>query len=251
MNMLGKLAVVFVVLMAPLAASADLISITSTSTEFAPGSLANLQGLEWLSLDETTNQSVDTFLGGFGGLVDDGWRLASLGETQTLVGSLWDGVYDGYSAGNAAGAGWFIDVFGALNTGQNSAFYGISESNFTFGTLGDCGDNSRPYCSGSIRYSLESRENTQALNVLTGDHEITTVPGSGPYGAIIDGRGIDMGLGIQNLDIPSSGSGPNRGLLLVRQGSGGPIVSIPEPSTLALLGIGLLGIGLVRRRRKV
>ncbi|MCZ6883551.1 MAG: hypothetical protein O7F15_11200 [Gammaproteobacteria bacterium] len=84
---------------------AAIINVTNTNTEYAPGLFANLQGLEWLSLDETQNQSRDSLSAGYGGLLADGWRSSTRTETALLLGSLWDGVYSGYSSGNAAGAG--------------------------------------------------------------------------------------------------------------------------------------------------
>ena len=96
--------------------SASIISGVHTLSD---GREVALQGLEWLSLEHTANMSRNEVEGGFTdqyGMVwaDDDWRYASRTETETLLGSLWDNVYNGWSNGNYIGSKWFIDNFQGL-----------------------------------------------------------------------------------------------------------------------------------------
>ena len=71
--------------------NAGIINIANTNTEYDTGKFADLQGLNWLTLDETQNQSRQSVLDGFGGYIDNGWRYATRNETETLVNSIWGG----------------------------------------------------------------------------------------------------------------------------------------------------------------
>ena len=75
---------------------AAIINAANTDTEYSAGFHADLQGLEWLSLDETMGQSVNSILGGYGGFKDEQWRYANRKETAILLNSISGGV-SGYS----------------------------------------------------------------------------------------------------------------------------------------------------------
>lgn len=228
---------------------AAIISEGNVSTEYATGQFANLQGLEWLSLDETQNQSRISVTAGFGGFIADGWRYATRAETAILLGSLWDHVYDGYSLSNAPGAKWFIDNFGALNTGSNSSFTGISETGFFFGNLNECGDISRPYCQGDVRYAEVANSDRFGFSVLTLQSEFIGSANTGPYGAFYEVGGVDMGLTDFNQDISANNSSGVAGSLLVRTDSTVPPSVVSLPTTVWLFISGMIGLaGLYRQR---
>jgi hypothetical protein len=70
-------------------ATAGIISSTNSHIT-SDGSVVNLSGLDWLSWDVTTGQSRTDIENGFMGLLDDGWRYATVMEYKTMMESVFD-----------------------------------------------------------------------------------------------------------------------------------------------------------------
>jgi hypothetical protein len=92
-------------------AAAGIISSTNSHTT-SDGSVVNLSGLDWLSWDVTTGQSRTDIENGFMGLLDDGWRYATVMEYKTMMESVFDTHY-GWSVDNSDGALWlYSNLYG-------------------------------------------------------------------------------------------------------------------------------------------
>lgn len=96
-----------------LSASANATFI-SGNKYLSNGSKVALQNLEWMPLTYTAGLTrvdiEDGFTDRFGNTWGaDEWRYATKDETETLILSLWDKEFDGWSRGNAVGAWWFLD----------------------------------------------------------------------------------------------------------------------------------------------
>ncbi len=243
-------------------AKAAIISGTHTT---AGGKSVALQGLEWLSLDHTQNMSRNTIeaVGGWTdsyGTVwgDSDWRYANRDETEALIGSLWGGVYDGYSTDNFDGASWFLSKFSGLgyDTGSGATRNALTRSDadwtnhdytdFLFGDPGDCTPNSPYSCFGHVEAADWTYYDFYAHNVITDTEQLTYVS-SGyeiPVGFFEETVGLDAGRTTYNQKANYSLFGHSIGSLLVRESA-----SVPEPSALLLMTLGLLGLGLSRRKR--
>lgn len=111
-------AVIFLSLVVSMSAYAGLISGNHTTDG---GKSVNLQGLEWMPLTHTAGLSRSQ-VGSSNGFTDrygnewksGDWRYATRSETEILLGSLWGGVYSGFSSDNYDGAKWFFDFFGGI-----------------------------------------------------------------------------------------------------------------------------------------
>ncbi len=75
------------------------------------GKLVNLQGLEWLSWDETVGVSRTDIEAGWGGLIADGWRYATEGELALFFQSLSPAGDEGYHISNHDGSQWLWETF--------------------------------------------------------------------------------------------------------------------------------------------
>ncbi|HFG2245911.1 TPA: hypothetical protein ACGF9S_003386 [Vibrio cholerae] len=107
---------------------------------FDGGKSVDLQGLEWMPLTYTAGlsrnqvEAAGGFTDRFGGVWNAGvWRYATRNETETLLGSLWGGRFNGWSHDNFAGAAIFLQWYGALYKDNN-----LSGSQFIFGADGEC-----------------------------------------------------------------------------------------------------------------
>ena len=233
-------------LVASAPASAVVISVAGgTNTALGNGSHADLQGLEWLSLDVTSGVSRQDIENGAGNtLLADGWSAATRAQPETLVGSLWDGQYAGWSPGNRAGAAWFLDTFGTLLLNTGVGYDQFRESNFAFGREGDCTVDPTWGCGGTVRTiinltdTVAAQLNPGATDVGTGVVNVFPTPFTG--GWFREDRGLDAGLSPNNDLARDTKFHPIIGHLLVR-------AAVPEPPVAALLALGLAAAGLRRR----
>ena len=222
-------------------------TIISGNHVTAGGKTVNLQGLEWLSLDETANVSRTNIEAGYGNFLNNGWTYASRAQTETLLGSLWGGTYDGYSADNADGASWFISNFGALREGgdfNSQNITGWNIANFFFGLDGECKTDVTLTCVGYTIKADNYVASLTAFNVIDQVIEVSNPGGAGPVGKFVDNYGVSMGVTDENAALSKSFNAPSYGSLLVRT------AAAPEPSAIALMGLGLLGFGVTRRKQK-
>ncbi|MEL7046447.1 MAG: hypothetical protein AAGL66_15740 [Pseudomonadota bacterium] len=168
-----------------------------------------------------------------------GWRYATRSETETLITSLWSGIYDGWSADNFAGASWFVDTFGATFESTDSRFFtGLNWSRFFFGDIGECDREGFAVlsCIGLVQKALDAAGDIPSLNVTTGRFEFAyssnpnTMQG---LGWIDEEWGADLGVNAENDSLPTGLRMGETASLLVRD--------VPSPATIALMMIGLLG----------
>jgi hypothetical protein len=241
-----------ILLLVSVQAGAAIINASNTNTEYDKGVFADLQGLEWLTLDETKGQSRISIESGYGGFFADGWRYATLEETGNLILSLWGGVYRGYSPGNAAGAKWFGDNFGFTS----HHFPEISDLNeydlsmFLYGSDGECNVDINRSCLYVIRWAEELKftikSHYEARNVI----KISYIPGDGDAGAFHDPLHF-LSVDLQrHPDEPKSTTGNELASLLVRDSTVSNLSPIPAPAYIWSSGVALIGLIGYRKRRK-
>lgn len=230
-------------------AYAGLISGAQTT---ADGKTVALQGFEWMSLDLTVGLSRTDIEDGF--TDNDGsdwdaneWSYATIDQTATLLNSLWGGVYEGYSHDNVDGTSWFMANFGELlNVDSSSTYTGLARSMFFYGGDGECALYGNNYsCEGMVE-QMDSYEVSYFSEKVSGgggmSYDPLTDSGLGfisqEWGAKFT-HPLTYISTVQPYEFMSTSSGS----LLIRA----PI-EVPEPSTLAIFALGM--IGLASRRLK-
>lgn len=234
----------------------------------ANGKTVALQGLEWMPLTYTAGLSrrdvEDGFTDRFNGVWSaSDWRYATRAETETLLGSLWDETYDGWSKTNHVGASWFLSAFGGLmfdsNYGSsridgqysnNADWLRIDGTLMYFGNNGECHANANNTCYGAI-YAADNYffSDLTALNVKTNTHGVSYVMGSGSVGWFNDYYGGKHGIVTHNYAIQKSNTAADFGSLLVRTMRNNEPVAVSAPTAISLLGLGLCGLAMRRRRK--
>jgi hypothetical protein len=207
-----------ITLLSPFSANAAIIDGTTVHTT-SDGSIVNLSGLDWLTWDVTDGISRQDIENGYGGLFADGWRYASIGEYSALMSTVFD-TYSGWNIDNNDGSYWLYNNLYGVNADASKSFNRERQHNF-YGSDNECG---LSYQSCSGQYRLRDYDFLGGTDAHT-DGLIFT--------AWFDGSGV----------VADSHIHPVWASALVRG-------AVPEPSVLALMGLGIFGIGLSRRKLK-
>ncbi len=172
----------------------------------------NLGGLEWLDFNSTSGMSrISVETELLSGGSLDGWRYASLLEFDALIDSISGGV-NGWSWLNADGGNWMSSNFGTLWNHTSGG------GDLFYGNDGDCNVSTIISCLGHWRDDNSA--------------------GDGWFDDRFGGTG--------GIDVFRNKADTHSGVasVLVRARS------VPEPSAIALMGLGLLGFGVTRRKQK-
>jgi len=216
------------------------------------GKTVNLQGLEWMPLTYTAGlsrnqiEAAGGFTDRFGGVWNAGdWRYATRGETEALLGSLWGGVYDGYSADNYDGAATFLSLFGALSQQTEQSRVLHESTSFFFGDVNECSIDPTRTCYGSVS-AFYTPYSHWSYNVVLKQSELL-----GPLntaGMFSEYEGTNMHISTENAYATKNLSGIYEyGSLLVRSASE-PAYDVSAPNVVGLISLGL-GALLLRRRK--
>lgn len=212
----------FLLILGILVSSQAQASLVSANSVYGAGSVTQdtATGLEWLDLTQTTNLSYNQILGGANGYLANGFAVATLSQVeQLLIHAGWDGVDASATSGSAANLAAVQSLISLL--GQTGVSGAPGELDFTEGfALADASTLARQFSTLS--------QNGAAGRVACTTSGYNSFPNTDISGCRAT---FDQSYGFA-------------GVYLVRE-----IASVPEPGTLALLGISLAGMGLMRRHR--
>ena len=210
------------VLLSPMAANADLIDMGATTVDDATN-------LEWLDITESQGFSVDAILGGAGGFLADGWQYATSSQVCGLLG------YIGISISGTGDTSCFSSQGDFTSNSYTDTFIDLLGANITTDGLTPPRDVFNAvvgfFDSGEFGSGRTGGACIQTLVNVTAFCSFQPFPPDGFF------RNDWVGTGTGGF-----------GSFLVRDYTGGDH-TVPEPGTLALLGLGLVGMA-ARRRRK-
>jgi hypothetical protein len=207
-----------ITLLLPFSANAAIIDGTTVHTT-SDGSIVNLSGLDWLTWDVTDGISRQAIENGYGGLFADGWRYASIGEYSAMMSTVFD-YHAGWSSNNSDGSEWLYNNLYGANS-DASSILNVDRHNTLYGADSECGP-SFVSCRGHYRF-----KDNDGLGGPDAHDE------GWAYASMFNGSDLTSD-SFSRHDFASA---------LVRG-------AVPEPSVLALMGLGIFGIGLSRRKLK-
>lgn len=203
-----------------LASSQVHAALVSADSVYGVGSVTqdSATGLEWLDLTQTSNRSYNQILGGANGYLSNGFAVATLSQVELLMTHAgWDGIDASANSGSAAN---------------------LAAVQLLISLLGQTGVSGTP---GELAFT----EGFALASASTLARQFSTISQNGVAGRVActtSGYNTFANTDISGCRATFDQSYGFAGVYLVRE-----IANVPEPGTLALLGICLASLGLMRR----